>query len=345
MTRFAWLLRRELWEHRAIWMAPAIVVVLLLVAAVSGNVFMGSVKIDAGTDADRPALSAEDIDRIRESGGLTDEQLDQLRSLRAGEKVDLAEAIGLAPEDKRSAIAFVAYMVLALLMFLVVGIIGFFYALDSLYADRRDRSVLFWKSLPLSDLETVLSKFTVAVVLVPLVAVAASIVAQVVVASGASIKVAMMGGPVSFMWAPQTLGGGALAAMLLGVVATLWYAPVVAYLLLASAWAPKSPFLWAVLPPVALMIAEEIAFGSSHVYSFVNHRLLHPLKSLAGDDSAAPAVVIEGDDMADMPPRLAEFASGVADFFTSPEMLLGLVAAAALLAGAIWVRRYRDETM
>ena len=40
-----------------------------------------------------------------------------------------------------------------------MGIVGFFYCIDSLYADRRDRCVLFWKSLPLSDAETVLSKF------------------------------------------------------------------------------------------------------------------------------------------------------------------------------------------
>ncbi len=63
-------------------------------------------------------------------------------------------------------------------MDMVLGIVAFFYAIDSLYSDRRDRSVLFWKSLPISDAETVLSKFAVAAILIPLIALAASLVAQ-----------------------------------------------------------------------------------------------------------------------------------------------------------------------
>ena len=63
-----------------------------------------------------------------------------------------------------------AYAMVTAIIFLVMGTVGFFYCIDALYADRADRSVLFWKSLPLSDAETVLSKFATAAVLIPLVA-------------------------------------------------------------------------------------------------------------------------------------------------------------------------------
>ena len=82
----------------------------------------------------------------------------------------------------------IVYAGLALVVFMVMGIVAFFYALDALYADRRDRSVLFWKSLPLSDAETVLSKFTVAILVIPLVALVASLVAQFVIAAGGSAQ-------------------------------------------------------------------------------------------------------------------------------------------------------------
>ncbi len=53
------------------------------------------------------------------------------------------------------------------------------------------------------------------------------------------------------------------------MTATLWYAPIVAYLMLASAWAPRSPFLWAVLPPVALVVMEGVLFRTDYVGDFI----------------------------------------------------------------------------
>ena len=78
-----------------------------------------------------------------------------------------------------------------------MGVIAFFYAIDSLYADRRDRSVLFWKSLPLSDAETVLSKFTVAIVVIPLVALVGALLATQLLDRGrrSPLKLAIVGEP------------------------------------------------------------------------------------------------------------------------------------------------------
>jgi ABC-2 type transport system permease protein len=344
MNRFIWLLRREFWEHRAIWIAPAIVLVVLLLGAVTGNVFLGGVTIDTDvTSGDVPGetggLTQEDIDELKSIRGPEDldklERLEKLDDAKHGEARTLSagEALSLIPAKKRQALLAIVFAGVAAVMFLVLGVIGFFYSLDALYADRRDRSVLFWKSLPLSDMETVLSKFAVAAVAIPLVAAAAALAGQLIVAAGGSIKLAFTGGEAGIMWVPQILGGSALAAVGMALVCALWYAPVAAYLLLASAWAPKSPFLWALLPPIALSMLEKIAFGSSAIWNFIKYRGLAPFQALFGNGTIKSESFRPGDLFA-----------GLMQFLLSQGMLLGLVATAALLAAAIWVRRYRDES-
>ena len=320
MKRFAWLMRREFWEHRAIWIAPAIVLALLLLGAVTGNIFLGEIRIDADTQVDGGTPAAELGHEATGAEG-------NVRVLSAG------EALEMVPPEKRQAVLAVIYAGVAGVMFVVLGAIGFVYSLDALYADRRDRSVLFWKSLPLSDTETVMAKFCVAAVAIPVLAATASIAGQVIIATGGSVKLALTGGDASLMWLPQVFGGGAAAAVTMAVISALWYAPVTAYLLLASAWAPKSPFLWAVLPPIALSMLEKIAFGSDWVTEFLKDRMGAPLEALF-DDEHVKSGALQPLDMAE----------SIANLLASPGMLVGLVGAAALLAAAIWVRRYRDET-
>jgi ABC-2 type transport system permease protein len=344
MNRFAWLVRREFWEHRAIWIAPAIVLALMLVGAVTGNVFLGDIRVSADIELDgkpvgESGLSEEDIAELSSIRGAEDlHKLERLKNIEKtkGETrvVSAGEALAMVSPEKRQGLLAIIYAAVAGLMFFVVGIVGFFYALDSLYADRRDRSVLFWKSLPLSDTETVLSKFVVAAVVIPAVAAVASIAGQLVMAAGGSIKLAFIGGQAGLMWMPQVLGGSAIGALALAIVCALWFAPLVAYLLLASAWAPKSPFLWAVLPPAAAAMLEEIAFGTSHVIGLIKYRALAPIEAMFNADHLKEAAV-----------RSMDIAGNVAGLLVSPGMITGLVVAAALLAAAIWVRRYRDESI
>ena len=234
----------------------------------------------------------------------------------------------------------IVYAGLALVVFMVMGIVAFFYSIDSLYADRRDRSVLFWKSLPLSDVETVLSKFAVAIVVIPLVALAASLVSQLVIAAGGSARLSMDGMPGGLMWEPQALFGGFMVAFLWCVTAMLWYAPIVGYLMLASAWAPRGPFLWAVLPPVGLWILERVVVGSEYVGDFITDRLFG-LYRLLGEQSGGE-VNRPGGDLEKI--SNVDLVGSLREFYASPELWLGVAAAALLLAAAIWVRRYRDET-
>ncbi len=121
MSRFLWLVRREVWEHKAIWVAPLIVLGCLALGTLFSSLPLGpDIEIDGVAPLARAA-----------------------RRVAAG-------------------LVVIGYAGLTIAVFVVMGIISFFYSLDSLYADRRDRSVLFWKSLPLTDAETVLSKFAVA---------------------------------------------------------------------------------------------------------------------------------------------------------------------------------------
>lgn len=300
MNRFLWLVRREVWEHKAIWVAPAVVIGCVMLLIATGHVHI------------KP-FGAE---------GMRD--------------------VMLTPAQKATLLMF-AYTALALVVFMVMGVIGFFYAIDALYADRRDRSVLFWKSLPLSDAETVLSKFTVAIVVIPLVALAATVVTQLLIASGESLKFAIAGEPAAFLWEPRALLGGMGVAALWCVTAMFWYAPFVGYLMLASAWAPRGPFLWAVLPPVALWILEAVVMRSQHVGTFIKERLL-----------VMPYILrVQGDQLAQEAPGAGEkierltgidLVGVLGNFYKTPDLWLGVVAAGLLLAAAMWVRRYRDET-
>jgi len=299
MNRFLWLVRREIWEHKAIWVAPAIVIGCLVLLVLTGNVHLG------------PFAGHGD-----------------------------ATVFDEVSREMQLKLLVIVYAGLALVVFMVMGIVAFFYSIDSLYADRRDRSVLFWKSLPLSDVETVLSKFAVAIVVIPLVALAASLAAQLVIAAGGSARLSMGGLPGGVMWEPQALFGGFMVAFLWCVTAVLWYSPVVGYLMLASAWAPRGPFLWAVLPPVGLWVLERVVVGSEYVGDFITGRLFG-LYRLLGEQSGGE-VNRPGGDLEKI--GNVDLVGSLREFYASPDLWLGVGAAALLLAAAIWVRRYRDET-
>ncbi|MBX3704304.1 MAG: ABC-2 transporter permease [Steroidobacteraceae bacterium] len=304
MSRFIWLVRREIWEHKAIWVAPLIVLACLVLATLTGNIHLGPIgSMDAGA------------------------------------------GLGALPHDKQVRLLLVVYAGLALVMDWVLGIVAFFYALDSLYADRRDRSVLFWKSLPLSDAETVLSKFAVAAVVIPLVALAGAVLAQLIVAAGGSAKLAMAGEAAGIMWQPQAIMGGIVMAAVWCVTAMFWFAPVIGYLMLASAWAPRGPFLWAVLPPAALYMFEKVLLQTNYVGDFIKERLFGMLR-IVRPETVAQVDPKTGEEVGREVIKLSELdlSGSLRDFYASADLWLGVVAAALLIAAAMWVRRYRDET-
>jgi ABC-2 type transport system permease protein len=214
---------------------------------------------------------------------------------------------------------------------LVTGVtVAVFYCLGALNNERRDRSVLFWKSLPVSDLTAVLSKACIPLIVVPVVALAVALATQLVMLLAASAVLAASGLGLGALLAHWPVGQMSLVLVYLVVVGTLWYAPIYGWLLMVSAWARRMPFLWAVLTPIGLSIVEKIAFDTSYVGLFLRYRL----KGFFAEAFVAPPHDVHTlDPVALMTP---------ARFFSSPGLWLGLVVAALFLTAAIWLRRDRE---
>ncbi len=209
----------------------------------------------------------------------------------------------------------------ALLIMGVTTLIGVFYSLDALHGERRDRSVLFWKSLPVSDLTTVVSKAIVPIVVLQLVGLGVTLATHWIMLLISSIVVP--GGSVSVgaLWADIPQMWLVLLYHFIGIHG-LWFAPFYGWFLLVSAWARRAPFLWAFLPPMAIVGVEWIAFGTSRF-----------AKILAWQLRAAP-------DVATFPPTMhSTMHMSPAPFLISPALWIGLAITAAFLLLATRVRR------
>ncbi len=288
------LIRREFWEHRALWLAPLVMALLLVGIAIFGH-------------------------------------------------FEMATMTALTTEQARAIMGMTVWA-MSLVIFVIAGVVISFYLLDCLFAERRDRSILFWKSLPVSDAATVLSKFLVAVLIVPVAAFALAVVTDLIVRgiltlrTGAGLMVEHFP-----LWDTRTWLQSQALLGIWALASVLWYAPVAAYMLALSAWARRNVMLWTVLPPLVLALVERLALRTSRVWTFVAERLEPAFSAFSGVEAqiASSTVTIHRDKVISLP-RVFEGLDVSAVFFNAP-MLLGLVAAAALLFVAIRVRRYRDD--
>lgn len=164
-------------------------------------------------------------------------------------------------------------------------IVGVFYCLDALYGERRDRSILFWKSLPVSDVAAVLSKLAVPVVILPLLSFLITVATEFIMLTLTSIVFAGSGANIRELWTASTFLRLPLIWFYhLLTVHGLWYAPLYAWLLMVSAWAPRAPFLWAFLPPFVIWGVEKIAFNTSYFLGILQYRLTGPGSGMVGHD-------------------------------------------------------------
>jgi ABC-2 type transport system permease protein len=215
-----------------------------------------------------------------------------------------------------------------LLIMGIAFIVGVFYSLDALHGERRDRSILFWKSLPVSDLTTVLSKASIPLVVLPLLSFALTVATQwimlllstaVMLGSGLSVAPLWTHMPLFQMWL--------LLLYHLFAVHVLWYAPIYGWLLLVSGWARRAVFLWAALPWLAIGIVEKIAFNTSHFAAWVGYRISG---SAAGGSFTADNVSMD---------PLMQLTPG--KFLSSAGLWIGLAFFAACIAAAVRLRRYQ----
>jgi len=311
------LVRREFWEHRgAFFTTPVVILTVIIGFTILGLIWF--YYIAGGT-------------RI-----VTDE----FTFTGVGDLVRMLEDTN--PQDRAMAINGMLYgstvvFNIALLFYV------FFYFLGSLYDDRQDKSVLFWKSLPVSDTKTVLSKWFSGAVTAPMLAWVGIVVTQLgllvimtVIAwtSGASAS--------NLIWGPAEPLQIAWTMLVAYIVQSLWWAPFHAWLLLASAFARRAAFLWATVPLVLVGFAEAYLNYSWNFFRLLAERIgggVIPLQLDLDEDVHIGIMNLDPERA-----TLSVDMGAVTDLLTSVEMLWGWVVAAVFISAAIWLRRYRDET-
>ncbi len=280
MNAFIMLLRREIWEHRGLLFAPFIIVGVCWLFYIA-TLLLG----------------------MRSTG------LDGLIEI-AGEYAGLTGVDGLTVR--------VAGFPMAV-CFLVFVFMAFYYALDCLLSERRDRSILFWRSLPVSDLTTIASKLFTILVVTPIIIFIAGVVGHL---GGLVLTSLITGIGDSDVWRESSLLStwGTWAYTLFTMV--IWMAPVVAWFMFVSSWVTKVAFLMAVVPILVLGALEAILLNSS-VFR----------------DAVWGRVWFRHYPQAAFPEGQFNFIN----FLTTPETWIGLVVAVLFVAAAVYVRRYRED--
>ena len=206
-------------------------------------------------------------------------------------------------------------------------LIGFFYSYDALYGERRDRSILFWKSLPVSDRTTVLSKATIPLAVLPAIALVLSFASLIILLPITAAVMLANGMTASAVWGevpnPVVMVYGLTAHM-------LWFAPIHGWLLLVGAWAKRAPLLWAVLPAVMVVIFERLALGTTYFGTMLRYRFLGAMTE---------AFVNKGKGQH---PNMSASMLDPLNFLATPGLWVGLAFAALCLAAAVRLRRNRE---
>ena len=236
----------------------------------------------------------------------------------------------LANDPANAGSASVSYRVAALLMLVTAFVVAAFYCLEALSSERRDRSIMFWKSLPVSDRTTVLAKASVPLVILPLVTFVAMVAMHLALLLLSTLALTVQGQSAAPLWGEVQLPR-MVAALLYALVAmALWMAPVYAFLLLVSGWARRTAALWAVLPVLAAGLFEKLTMDTLHVAAFVAHRLV---------GWYGKAFLVRQPESVPFAPGTA-FSSG--RLLATPDLWIGLVLTVVFLAAAVRLRRYRE---
>lgn len=324
MNTFPTLLKREFWEHKGgfLW-APVVASVVFLALTLMAM------------------ITAEVV------GNKTGVQVNGIH---------LAELTkNLGPEEllKLSAVLDMSFLMASAWPYLVLAFVVFFYCLGTLFDERRDRSVLFWKSLPVSDRDTVLSKVASALLVAPLIATAVAILTGFgffLLLSGFVLW--HHGDPLTLLWGPAN--PLRTTWMLVGwlPVYVIWALPTVGWLLLCSAWAKSKPFLWALVIPVLSGVLVSW-FDLMHLFSLETRWYWsHVVARLLGGTWPGSYLLYNNNNFdqyqfhdLNQPENLDRiFSVGTAwAGLANIEVWIGAAIGIAMIVVAIRLRRWRDE--
>jgi ABC-2 type transport system permease protein len=288
------LVRREFWEHRALWLCPLVVAGILVLTAVVVRA---------------PRVDADDLAQL-----------------------------GPFASQQKVALFTIAQWALSMPLVVAASIMLCVYALDCLYAERKDRSILFWKSLPASDGLTVVSKALVAILIVPLGVYLLAAVTGLAFSALFSVRAALGYAPPVMSWDGLEWLKAEFAMLLLTILGVLWTAPITGYLILVSALSRRTPLVWATLPPLVGALLERIVFGTHYLWDFLIYRafgIWHILGVEYSDIVTHHGLRPFGTLLDELNWRGA---------FGSIDLWLGVAATVAMLYFAVRLRRYHDES-
>jgi ABC-2 type transport system permease protein len=304
-TQFA-LLRRELWEHPAIYVTPLVIALIIAMLSITGQV----------------AVSA----------------FDQVVDMAILGATNLGEA-------QRAAAITVLMVSVSMLFVFAMWILTIFYSLDSLYAERKDKSILFWRSIPVTDAETVISKLVTAVVVIPLFTFAVVVITHIAVLIISSIWVSIRGADAGYLiWQAAPLVRNWTATLIFLMALPLWLSPFIGWFLLVSAYTKRSPLLTAFLPIILLPMLEKILVGTQMFSNAIFVRsgkmpLLQGMDTVGLWKDEGKAIEALGQSGIDLLSLV-----DLGGFVSSPGLWVGLAVCGLFTTAAIYVRRFRDES-
>lgn len=319
ITTFGWLVRREYWESRrgflwAPFWAAAVIIIITILGIIAGEVMKARIGME----------------HVYMGGASLSQMLRDASADDIGQFVKMLDA---------------TMLLFGSIVAVVLSFVIFFYLLGALYDDRKDRSILFWKSLPLSDTGTVLSKVFAGIIVAPLIAVGVALAGYVVTQVIVTIWLGAHGvNPFGFVWGHVEPFSVWLHMLAMVPVDAVWALPTVGWLLLWSAAVRSKPFLWAIIIPVVAGVLNIWVglLGLPHIsqdfyWGQIAARLL--LSVVPGgwmNPENASHTMHYGELSAISYPAMGQA-------FTTPEMWIGAAVGIALIAAAIWFRRWRDE--
>ena len=227
-----------------------------------------------------------------------------------------------------------------------MGVLTIFYSLDSLYAERKDKSILFWRSLPVTDAESVVSKLLTAALVIPLITFAMIAATQLLILVVSSIWVGFRGANAwHLIWQAAPLFDNWSSMFIILLSLSIWVSPFIGWFLFVSAFTKRSPFLVAFLPFIVIPMLERIFFGSWLFGQMLLERA--PFKAPIFDGfHGAGYLFDDNDEIRSMAESGVSFLSliDLPGFLTSIQVWLGVAVCGIFSFAAIYVRRYRDDS-